>query len=157
MHEDIQSLSNIIGENYFCFSSLNVHLKILSITARCPPLTSTAYNGLLKCGNDKVKRSILQLKHFPLTQSHLIDNSDRCWLDHSISPSKPVVFIDTDGLGNGLEAIGPVNRVESVITAKLALALSAAGLDESSIGIITPFRSQVSLLLRNGLMQILDS
>jgi superfamily I DNA and/or RNA helicase len=69
-------------------------------------------------------------------------------LVHSISPSKPVVFIGTDGLGNGLEDIGPINRVESVITSKLVLALSAAGLYESSIGIITPFRSQVSLLLR---------
>jgi hypothetical protein len=48
-----------------------------------------------------------------------------------------IVFIDTDGLGNGFEDIGPINRVESVITTKLALALSAAGLDESSIGIHT--------------------
>jgi nitrate reductase NapAB chaperone NapD len=51
--------------------------------------------------------------------------------------NKPVVFIDTDGLGNGLEDIGPITHVESVITAKLALALSAAGLDESSIGILS--------------------
>jgi DNA replication ATP-dependent helicase Dna2 len=100
----------------------------------------------LKCGNELVKNGTLQLKHYPLQQSVLNGSADGAWINYCIAPSNPVVFIDTDGLGKGLEGVGPVNQVESVITARLVTALSTAGLDASSIGIITPFRSQVSTL-----------
>lgn len=106
-----------------------------------------AYDGLLKCGNDLVKNGTLQLQHYPLQQSVLNGSADGAWINYCIAPNNPVVFIDTDGLGKGLEGLGPVNQMESVITARLVTALSTAGLDASSIGIITPFRSQVSTLL----------
>ena len=108
-----------------------------------------AYNGLLKCGNDTVRYSILKLKQHPLRQClPMIDPIDMGWINHGIAPVNPVVFLDTDGLGKGLETAGPANHVESTITSKLVVALSAAGLELSSIGIITPFRSQVSLMLK---------
>lgn len=91
-----------------------------------------------------MRSGLLQLKHYPTPQVSLIDPVDKSWLDHCISPTSPVVFIDTDGLSKGLEDMGPVNTVESTIAAKLVTAFSAAGLESSSIGIITPFRSQVS-------------
>eukprot|EP00804_Cyclotella_cryptica_P000970 CCRYP_012331-RB/>CCRYP_012331-RB protein AED:0.03 eAED:0.03 QI:95/1/1/1/1/1/10/663/1892 len=128
MHEDIQHLSNII-----------------------------AYDGLLKCGNETVKHSLLQLKHFPLNQQHMINSVDQTWINHAIAPANPVVFIDTDGLRSswqnhnhsifkGLESDGPVNTVEAAITERLVVAFSSAGLDASSVGVITPFRSQLRVL-----------
>ena len=78
----------------------------------------------------------------------MIDPIDMRWINHAIAPSNPVVFLDTDGLGKGLETAGPANHVESTITSKLVIALSAAGLKSSSIGVITPFRSQVSVVLK---------
>lgn len=92
----------------------------------------------MRCGT-------LQLKHFPLPPcSPAVIAADKCWLDPSIDPKNPVVFINTDSLGKGLESLGPINQVESVTTEKLVIAFLAAGLKGSSIGIITPFRSQAS-------------
>ena len=114
--------------------------------SQCTIFCFSAYKGLLKCGNEKVRSGILQLKQYPLRQCSLVNTVDKPWIEHCIAPTSPVVFIDTDGLSKGLEDGGPINIVESVITERLVNAFSAAGLDTSSIGIITPFRSQVSIL-----------
>lgn len=77
----------------------------------------------------------------------MVDPSNLSWINHFLLPSNPVVFIDTDGLSIGLEALGPINNVETTIIGRMVAALSAAGVDATSIGIITPFRSQVSIIL----------
>lgn len=98
-----------------------------------------------------MKRGLLELKHFPLNQVANINPDDKRWVEFAIDPQKPVVFVDTDGSHDctqstftGFEIDGPVNKREALIIERLILALQAAGLDTSSIGVITPFRSQVS-------------
>ena len=94
-----------------------------------------------------MKRGILKLKQYPLKECPMVDSSDLSWINRFLLPSSPVVFIDTDGLGVGFEELGPINKVETTIIGRMVAALSAAGLDLTSIGIITPFRSQVSGLV----------
>ena len=74
---------------------------------------------------------------------------DRPWIEQALNPNQPVVFIDTDAKGwlesDGIRkgAGGPINDSEVSIVQKLVHSLSVCGLENSSIGVITPFRSQV--------------
>ena len=110
---------------------------------------NTAYNGLLKCGNECIRHQKLELN--TPTYSDLINPIDRHWIGHAINPDEPVIFLDTDGKGwlesDGVSkgAGGPINEVEASIVQSIVLSLSSHGLENSSIGVITPFRSQVSL------------
>ncbi len=78
---------------------------------------------------------------------------DKPWIEHAINPNQPVVFLDTDSKGwleaDGISsgAGGPVNTSEASMVQSLVLSLSGGGINGSSIGVITPFRSQVSCLL----------
>lgn len=83
----------------------------------------------------------------------MINSVDRQWIEQALNPEQPVVFIDTDGRGaesresDGVRtgAGGPINDFEASVVQKLVLSLSICGVENSSIGVITPFRSQVSL------------
>ncbi|EJK58719.1 hypothetical protein THAOC_21129, partial [Thalassiosira oceanica] len=119
-----------------------------------------AYNGLLKCGNDQVRRQRLKLKH----DSPRHSSQDGMWLEGAIDPDRPVVFLDTDSMPSswqgpgyigfkGLElngaargAGGPVNYSEAIVVQKLVTRLASHGVELSSIGVITPFRSQLRAL-----------
>ena len=108
-----------------------------------------AYKGLLKCGNDDVRHQKLEIdsKHFGR-----IGNDDRPWIERAINPDQPVVFLDTDGRGmleadgNRTGAGGPTNDAEVSVIEKLAASLSICGVKGSSVGVITPFRSQLRML-----------
>lgn len=67
---------------------------------------------------------------------------DRPWIERALDPDQPVIFLDTDSNG-WMETEGPINNFEASIVEKLVLSLSLCGVENSSIGIITPFRSQV--------------
>ncbi|EJK68624.1 hypothetical protein THAOC_10178, partial [Thalassiosira oceanica] len=130
-------------------------LQYLDLTA-----TEIAYNGLLKCGNDQVRRQRLKLKH----DSPRHSSQDGMWLEGAIDPDRPVVFLDTDSMPSswqgpgyigfkGLElngaargAGGPVNDSEAIVVRKLVTRLASHGVELSSIGVITPFRSQLRAL-----------
>lgn len=131
------------------------------------------YNGRLKCGSQEVAaRSInipdmdaLKQHHFspstlPLSQipksfctSHI---SQRCWIRHLLAPETKVAFINTDPLlpisreeakGNRI-----VNPTEANICVQLVKSLLSVGVPASDIGVMTHYRSQLSLLkdgLRN--------
>ena len=75
-----------------------------------------------------------------------INPADRPWIEHSVNPDHPVVFLDTDAKG-WLEsdggAGGQINTVEVSIVQNIVHSLSVCGVEPSSIGVITPFRSQV--------------
>jgi len=122
----------------------------------CRLSNTIAYQGLLKCGNKKVQHGKLQLTNYP-PDSTLLNLFDQKWIKRAINPDEPVVFLDTDGksserhgpkLSNfvGLESDGPTNEFEISIVRNIIQALTLSGLDASSIGIITPFRSQLRLL-----------
>jgi len=107
-----------------------------------------AYKGLLKCGNDKIRTQKLEL--LISNNPDLINPADQPWITQAINPDQPVIFLDTDANGwlevDGIRkgAGGPINNIEASIVQKLVHALSSCGIEDSSIGVITPFRSQVS-------------
>lgn len=94
-----------------------------------------AYKGLLKCGNETVANQRLRLPIKPKLEM----NHNKQWIEKVINPNNPVVFLDCAAK----EIVGPVNSVEVSIVEECIRSLSACGLPMSSIGVITPFRSQV--------------
>lgn len=75
-----------------------------------------------------------------------IKSSDRPWIELAINPDNPVVFLDTDRKGwleSDVGAGGKINSVEVSIVENIVQSLCLCGLAPSSIGVITPFRSQV--------------
>lgn len=112
-----------------------------------------AYKGLLKCGNDTVRQQKLDID--PSKNLGMIDNADRPWIERAMNPEQPVIFLDTDGKGmlesDGTRtgAGGPINEFEASIVEKIVLSLSICGVKNSSIGVITPFRSQVSCVMES--------
>ena len=143
-----------------------ITLQHLDLTAK-----EIAYNGLLKCGNDQVRCQRLKLQH----DSPCLSSQDGIWLKGAIDPDQPVVFLDTDSMPcswqgpgyigfKGLEingatrgAGGPVNDLEASIVQKLVTCLASHGVEFSSMGVITPFRSQVSFCSVNTISPQLDS
>ena len=94
-----------------------------------------AYKGLLKCGNETVANQRLRLPIKPKLEM----NHNKQWIEKVINPNNPVVFLDCAAE----EIVGPVNSAEVSIVEECIRSLSACGLSMSSIGVITPFRSQV--------------
>jgi len=124
------------------------------------------YNGRLKCGNEEVaNRSIsipnisaLKTHHFTAaTLSHsqksicIGPTQGRCWIRDLLDPTTKVSFINTDPLlpasreeaGNGKRIINPS---EVAICAQLVESLLTVGVPASSIGVMTHYRSQLTLL-----------
>ena len=104
-----------------------------------------AYNGQLKCGNDQIRHQKLDLCMSMITNH--IAPYDVPWIERALNPNYPVVFLDTDGIGwletDGRGSGGPTNAIEVSIVQNIVHSLSLCGLEPSSIGVITPFRSQV--------------
>ena len=112
-----------------------------------------AYKGLLKCGNDFVRPQ--KLDQSLSNKFSMIDPIYKPWMECAINPNQPVVFLDTDDNGylddNGVRvgAGGPINEFEASIVQGIILSLLICGLDNASIGVITPFRSQLRLFNDN--------
>ena len=73
------------------------------------------------------------------------------WLWKAIDPRNRVVYLDTSALSSAAEeAHGETvnNPVEAQIVTSLAVSLVTAGLPAASLGAISPYNSQVSLLQR---------
>lgn len=116
------------------------------------------YKGGLKCANNEVKSKKLSLPTFPRSLKNLIKsgNIGLGWLLPVVNPNKPVVFVNTDLIGQNLEFCGKgkgdvsrglVNDTEVEISTFIVDGLLACGLAPSAIGIISPYRAQV----RNGI------
>ncbi|KAL5407447.1 hypothetical protein PMIN03_007171 [Paraphaeosphaeria minitans] len=122
------------------------------------------YSGRLKCGTPAVASRQLALPNpsglsahhnklqplRPVGDSACIgSNSPGCWLKRSLSPSAPVVFINTDRISTQLETqAGPrvSNTLEARLVTQLALSLLSLGVSASEIGVIALYRSQLALL-----------
>lgn len=70
------------------------------------------------------------------------------WLLDAVVPSRPVVFLDTDGVpAPEMRSENLVsNETEAVLVHQLACALLKGGLQPSSLGIISPYRHQLKLI-----------
>ncbi|KAK8156255.1 AAA domain-containing protein [Phyllosticta citrichinensis] len=127
------------------------------------------YNGRLKCGNQAVADRSLEvpslsaLQRFHECRSSMFSctssssksscpspDAPSCWLHHTVRPSNKVVFLNTDPLlPSSLETMTGsrmVNPLEATLTVQAVESFLAAGIDAANIGVITFYRSQLSLL-----------
>lgn len=122
------------------------------------------YSGRLKCGTPSVANRRLQLpsphglqtyhNKLRLSQSSsrnmcLSPDTPSCWLARVLSPSKPVIFINTDRISQTLEQqSGPriINTLEARAITHLTISLLALGILADEIGVIAFYRSQLALL-----------
>lgn len=134
----------------------------------CNLSSQLTYEGVLKCGNDVVKQRRLNLPGFPRELPPIAEMNKGLWpwLKMTISPGKPVIFVDTDSMrktssssnenqSGAIEALeekqggragGKVtNPTEASIVRYIIHGLVATGLSPSDIGVISPFRAQVRL------------
>lgn len=124
------------------------------------------YSGRLKCGTPEVASRSLEipnmnggLRHHHATS--LIQFSSqrpmclgskhrRCWLRDLIEPSAKTRLVNTDTLsGQGPEIVNGsriVNNTEATLCTQLVDALVSCGISPREIGVITFYRSQLSLL-----------
>ncbi|KAK5625901.1 hypothetical protein RRF57_001617 [Xylaria bambusicola] len=124
------------------------------------------YEGRLKCGTEALRHQKLvipQMNH--LRQKHYDKNtimrpgtprsfcvnwrSNHCWLHHLLDPEARVRFVNTDQLpAPREEAKGNriVNPTEARIVVQLIDSLIAVGVPANEIGVMTHYRSQLSLL-----------
>ena len=110
----------------------------------CQFSNDLVYNGALKCGNDAIRDQMLDLQGFPENIAHE-------WLRKILDPTSPVVFVNTDpSTGQAftslehIQAGKIVNDTEAKLVTTLISSLLACGVRADSIGVICPFRAQVS-------------
>ncbi|KAI1099971.1 P-loop containing nucleoside triphosphate hydrolase protein [Jackrogersella minutella] len=124
------------------------------------------YEGRLKCGTEALRHCKLDVPHMEkLRQKHHDANTikfpgtprsfctswtnDSCWLRHLVDPEARVRFVNTDLLPSAREeAKGNriVNPTEAAIVVQLVDALLTTGVPAAEIGVMTHYRSQLSLL-----------
>ncbi|KAF9895416.1 Tripartite DNA replication factor [Aspergillus nanangensis] len=126
------------------------------------------YSGKLKCGTPEVAARSLQLPDIGGLKQHHIDkfpdvpdqrqiclgtSQARCWLRDLVEPSAKTRFVNTDTLitpaldvTNGSRILNPT---EATLCSQLVEAFISCGIPARSIGVITFYRSQLSLLRQN--------
>jgi DNA replication ATP-dependent helicase Dna2 len=123
----------------------------------CNLSNDIVYGGALKCADEEVARRQLDLPGFP---ENMTEPDRFSWVCSAVDPQHPVVFLDTDSRKSqvttenvfvslerttGRNGSGSVvNDTEASIVRKVVTCLMSCGLAASSIGIICPFRAQVS-------------
>jgi DNA replication ATP-dependent helicase Dna2 len=119
------------------------------------------YGGRLRCGDEQVANRTLQLPQADgLAAVHGEKSVNcgfsehECWLATATSPESKVAFLDTDTLGQAADEYlnagtkNITNPAEASLCLEAVLALLAQGVKARDIGIITPYRSQVTLFRR---------
>ncbi|KAK7743988.1 DNA replication endonuclease-helicase Dna2 [Diatrype stigma] len=124
------------------------------------------YKGRLKCGTEALRNQKLDVPHMEALQHRHYDSNtilrpgtprsictgwstENCWLRSLIDPEARVLFVNTDSLPSSREeAKGNriVNPTEARIVTQLVDALLDVGVPASEIGVMTHYRSQLSLL-----------
>ena len=131
------------------------------------------YEGRLKCGTTAVATRSVSIPNMQRLKSHHhtpstvpsssktvcpSPHSSTCWLSSLLHPSRKVSFINTDPLHRLSTEISRgsdsriTNPCEAIITTQLVEALVTVGVPTQEIGVITLYRSQLTLLkqhLRN--------
>ncbi|KAL9053487.1 MAG: hypothetical protein Q9162_004725 [Coniocarpon cinnabarinum] len=116
---------------------------------------SLIYNGRLECGNEAVATRRLDLPRWrgdtSADSSRGQANVETSWIARCLAPnSSPLVFLNTDALPpyNHEHATNAriTNRLEAHLATALISALITSGVPAASIGVITFYRSQLSLL-----------
>ena len=126
------------------------------------------YSGRLKCGTPEVASRTLEIPNMGGLKQHHIDHirhsptrrplclgtgQGRCWLRDLLNPSAKTCLVNTDPLAaspleiaNGMRVVNPT---ESTLCAQLVESFISCGIPARNIGVITFYRSQLSLLRQN--------
>ena len=124
------------------------------------------YKGRLKCGTQALRSQKLDVPHMEALRRRHYDSSsilrpgtprsictgwsdEKCWLRSLLDPEARVRFVNTDALpASREEAKGNriVNPTEARIITQLVDALLDVGVPAEEIGVMTHYRSQLSLL-----------
>ncbi|KAF7589324.1 Tripartite DNA replication factor [Aspergillus hancockii] len=123
------------------------------------------YSGQLKCGTQEVAVRSLEVPNIGGLKHHHIDqlvqspkqrqlcfgtSQGRCWLRDLVDPSAKTRLVNTDTLATPASDIAQgsriVNPTEATLCAQLVEAFISCGIPARSIGVITFYRSQLSLL-----------
>lgn len=124
------------------------------------------YDGRLRCGTEELRTKSLEVTnmaalgrlHYNATDlaapsmapTSVCTGGPRCWLRQALEPEARVAFLNTDTIAPRIceEAKGNriVNPSEAQIVTQLVESLIAVGVPTSEIGVMTHYRSQLSLL-----------
>lgn len=112
------------------------------------------YGQRLKCGSEEVAKRSLVIPHPGVLKNLQYDKSlarESRWMETVFEPSNKVLFLDHDNLPALEEARGDSikNYIEAMLVEQVVGALVEAGVEESQIGVMSVYRSQVLLLKRN--------
>lgn len=129
------------------------------------------YSGRLKCGTAEVASRTLKLpnpsglkRHHPnnnhnhprdLLSQHLClgTTQSRCWLRDLVAPSAKTRLVNTDTLItpalDTAQGLRIVNHTEATLCTQLVESFISCGIPPREIGVITFYRSQLSLLKQN--------
>lgn len=122
------------------------------------------YSERLKCGNAEVASRSVELPnlHDAIKTHHATSLAEitsgrcpgptrsRCWLNDLLSPSSKTLLVNTDTLSNRapetLVGSRLTNTNEATLCVQLVQSLISSGISPRDIGVITFYRSQLSLL-----------
>ncbi|GAB1216875.1 hypothetical protein ATERTT37_006094 [Aspergillus terreus] len=125
------------------------------------------YSGKLKCGTLEVAERSLRLPNLPGLRQHHADKFEeipgqrelclglghRCWLQDLLDPSAKTRLVNTDTLNTPAVDVANGSRImnptEATLCSQLVEAFISCGVPARSIGVITFYRSQLSLLKQN--------
>lgn len=108
------------------------------------------YNNRLKCGSDKVATQSLLIPNSKAIESFVDTRSPHevRWLAKVFDPCNKVMFLNHDSMNAYERKVGEniSNIVEVELIRQMVEAMCASGVDESEIGVMTLYRSQLKLL-----------
>ncbi|KAJ9075154.1 DNA replication endonuclease-helicase Dna2, variant 2 [Entomophthora muscae] len=113
------------------------------------------YQEALRCGTQSIATSMLVLPTPEnLHASHLHTGCSShpsprtCWIMKTIEPESRVIFFDTDAVPGLDEKLADVtsNPTEVALVSQIVQALALGGIAGDRIGIVSPYRSQLTLL-----------
>lgn len=109
------------------------------------------YENRLQCGSEMVATQELIIPEPQLLQkySSATADSNKLWLHHVFNRNNSVIFFNHDSLGAYERSVGEniSNTTEVELTRQIVEALCLCGVEESKIGVMTLYRSQLKLLL----------
>eukprot|EP00798_Chlamydomonas_sp_ICE-L_P015376 gene15376-21461_t len=104
------------------------------------------YNGVLQCGSDEVAMAKLNLPHYI---ARCNDGSMPQWLKQALDPNHRVVYVNTSNIDAAREVMlrdAVSNPSEATLVGTIVEALLSAGLKPTDLGLISPYRAQVTHL-----------
>ncbi|KAL1918139.1 uncharacterized protein VTP21DRAFT_3405 [Calcarisporiella thermophila] len=110
------------------------------------------YDYKLRCGTAQVAERTLSLTASNLDSRFHSETSvkcvGKCWLWKLIDPMCKVVFVDTDEIPAPDSRSGDLvqNEIEAILVHQVVEALLSCGIDQTSIGVISVYRSQLKII-----------